>query len=271
MMNEQTPTRRRPHEPSNNELLASIVSDDQRRSSNDHAEDSSKSRRSLHWEMGPFVLSGAAFDRLQARFTNVTTKLTLDTLRPLPLFIGVSGPAFCFAPDAFTPPISLRQIDKSSIAKFKSRVSRNLSFFATNYAFLSIATFLVVALMHVRMLVFVAATYAMWWLHFTIIKQDVKLAVMGRDLNDLLTPRGRANLLTLWTLWVAIARCLKPSMKGMAIACFLILFHALMRDPSKLAADLISTHPRTALRSGGSDSEDDGSTVVVDRPPADAV
>ena len=162
-------------------------------------------------------------------------------------------------------------MDKSSIAKFKSRVSRNLSFFATNYAFLSLATFLVVALMHVRMLVFVAVTYAMWWLHFTIIKQDVKLAVMGRDLNDVLTPRGRANLLTLWTLWVAIARCLKPSMKGMAIAGFLILIHALMRDPSKLAADLASKHSRTTLRSGGSDSEDDGSAVVVDRPPAEAV
>lgn len=216
------------------------------------------------------MLSGAAFDRMQARLMNFTTKLTLDTLRPLPLFLGVSGPAFCFAPDAFTPPISLRRVDKSSIAKLKSRVSRNRDFFSTNYAFLSIATFLVVALMHVRMLVFVAATYAMWWLHFTIIKQDVKLAVMGRDLNDLLTPRGRANLLTLWTIWVAIARCLKPSMKGMAIACFLIVFHALMRDPSKLAADLVSTHSRTAL-SGGSDSEDDGSAVVVDRPPADAV
>ena len=98
-MNEQTPTRRRPHEPSNNELLASIVSDDQRRSNVNHEEDSSKSRRSLHWEIGPFVLSGVAFDRLQARFVNVTRKLTLDTLRPLPLFLGVSGPSFCFAPD----------------------------------------------------------------------------------------------------------------------------------------------------------------------------
>ena len=45
------------------------------------------------------MLSGVAFDRLQARFVNVTRKLTLDTLRPLPLFLGVSGPAFCFAPD----------------------------------------------------------------------------------------------------------------------------------------------------------------------------
>lgn len=102
-MNEQIPTRRRPHEPSNNELLASIVSDNpnQRRSSNDQdqAEDSSKSRRSLHFQIGPFVLSGAAFDRMQARLMNFTTKLTLDTLRPLPLFLGVSGPAFCFAPD----------------------------------------------------------------------------------------------------------------------------------------------------------------------------
>eukprot|EP00529_Nitzschia_sp_RCC80_P042460 CAMPEP_0113474018 /NCGR_PEP_ID=MMETSP0014_2-20120614/18356_1 /TAXON_ID=2857 /ORGANISM="Nitzschia sp." /LENGTH=43 /DNA_ID=CAMNT_0000366829 /DNA_START=33 /DNA_END=160 /DNA_ORIENTATION=- /assembly_acc=CAM_ASM_000159 len=43
----------------------------------------------------------------------------MDTVRPLPTFLGISGPSFCFAPDAFTPPV--KKIDKSSPEKFKSR------------------------------------------------------------------------------------------------------------------------------------------------------
>ena len=59
---DNTPTRRRQAEPSNHDLLASFATDD----SNEN--DDSKKRRNMHIQVGPMVISGAALDRVQARF-----------------------------------------------------------------------------------------------------------------------------------------------------------------------------------------------------------
>lgn len=220
----------------------------------------------MHLEMGPLVISGAAIDRARARFVSFTSKLSMDTLRPLPLFLGVTGPSFCIAADAFSPPISLtRQTDKSSLEKLISRLSRNLNFFATNYAFMAMCTILVVALMHPGMLLYVGTTWALWWLHVVVIREDVRLVVMNRDLNDAFTPKRRSWMLTAWTVWVAIAKCLRPSLKGLAISGALVLFHAVMRDPSRVAGDIVML--RSNISRGSSDS-DDGSEVMVEREDA---
>lgn len=121
MAADQTPTRRRQAEPSNAELLSSIANDNNSSAASD--DDESKTRRHLHLEMGPLVISGAAIDRVRARFVSFTSKLSLDTLRPLPLFLGLTGPSFCIAADAFSPPISLTP-DKSSLEKFLSRLCK---------------------------------------------------------------------------------------------------------------------------------------------------
>mmetsp|Transcript_13312 Transcript_13312/g.25425 ORF Transcript_13312/g.25425 Transcript_13312/m.25425 type:complete len:280 (+) Transcript_13312:46-885(+) len=262
-MSEQTPTRRRQADSSNVELLTAFANaaDD----SVGSTREDSKKRRHMHFELGPLVISGAAIDRVMARMTSFTSKLTMDTLRPLPLFLGVSGPSLCIAADAFSPPISLsRQTDKSSLEKMISRLSRNLNFFATNYAFLAMCTILVVALMHPSMLMYVAITWALWWFHVVVIREDVRLVIMNRDLNDIFTPKRRSWILTAWTVWVAIAKCLRPSMKGMAISGALVLFHAVMRDPSKVVGDIVS---RSNMSMGSSDS-DDGSEVLVEREDA---
>lgn len=190
----------------------------------------------------------------------------MDTLRPLPLFLGITGPSFCIAGDAFSSPISLtRQADKSSLEKFVSRLSRNLNYFATNYAFLALCTIMVVSLMHPGMLMYAAITWGLWWLHVIVIRQDVRLIAFGRDLNDILTPKRRSWVLTAWTIWVAVAKCLRPSLKGLAISGALVMIHALMRDPSKLAGDLVAS--RSTL-SRGSMVSDDGSEVMVEREDA---
>ena len=61
-MAESTPTRRRP-ESGNDEILATIANDN---ITDDN--DESKKRRHMHLEMGPLVVSGAAIDRVRARF-----------------------------------------------------------------------------------------------------------------------------------------------------------------------------------------------------------
>lgn len=98
-----------------------------------------------------------------------------------------------------------------------------------------------------------------------VIREDLRLVIMNKDLNDIFTPKRRSWILTAWTVWVAMAKCLRPSMKGMAISGALVFFHAVMRDPSKLAGDVVAS--RTILSRGSSDS-DDGSEVLVEREDA---
>lgn len=129
---------------------------------------------------------------------------------------------------------------------------------------------MVVALMHPGMLLYVGITWALWWLHVIVIREDVRLVIMEKDLNDIFTPKRRSWILTAWTLWVAVAKCLRPSIKGLAISGALILFHSLMRDPAKLGGDLVTSR---SSRSVQSDSDDNGygSEVLVEHPEEEAV
>ena len=185
----------------------------------------------------------------------------MDTLRPLPLFLGLAGPSLCIAADAFSSP--LQQGSKSSTDKIRSRMSRNLSFFSTNYAFLTVGTVLVVALMHPIMLFYVGITWALWYLHIIVIREDIRLVIMEKDLNDILNPKRRSYILTALTLWVAIWKCLRPLLMGTAISAVLTVFHALMRDPTKLLTR--GSSKSAAKGSADSDDESSGSEVIVER------
>ena len=63
--NGTAPIQRRKADPSNSEILSSIANDES--SSNDE----SKTRRNLHFQIGPLVISGAAIDRVRARFVSL--------------------------------------------------------------------------------------------------------------------------------------------------------------------------------------------------------
>jgi hypothetical protein len=190
----------------------------------------------------------------------------MDTLRPLPLFLGLSGPSLCIAADAFSSPIALHHgSNKSSADKIRSRVSRNLAFFSTNYAFLTVGTVLIVALMHPIMLIYVGVTWGLWYLHITVIREDIRLVIMDKNLNDILTPKRRSWLLTTLTLWVAIWKCLRPLLMGTAISAVLTAFHALMRDPKKLVLNGGVSSKSAARGSADSDDDSSGSEVMVER------
>ena len=65
--NGTTPIQRRKVDPSNSEILSSIANDESSSSSSDE----SKARRNLHFQIGPLVISGAAIDRVRARFVSL--------------------------------------------------------------------------------------------------------------------------------------------------------------------------------------------------------
>lgn len=55
----------------------------------------------------------------------VQSRISLDTLRPLPVFLGINPTNSCFSAEAFTPPV--KKIDKSTFEKIKSRMKLNFA------------------------------------------------------------------------------------------------------------------------------------------------
>eukprot|EP00568_Trieres_chinensis_P001195 CAMPEP_0183309494 /NCGR_PEP_ID=MMETSP0160_2-20130417/25377_1 /TAXON_ID=2839 ORGANISM="Odontella Sinensis, Strain Grunow 1884" /NCGR_SAMPLE_ID=MMETSP0160_2 /ASSEMBLY_ACC=CAM_ASM_000250 /LENGTH=243 /DNA_ID=CAMNT_0025473533 /DNA_START=27 /DNA_END=758 /DNA_ORIENTATION=- len=167
-----------------------------------------------------------------AALTRCGHRITLDTLRPLPLFLGVTGPAFCLSPEAFNPPS--RHLDKTAPEKVWARVRLNFAFFLTNYALIFFGTAVVVALMHPGMVLYVGMVSGLWWFHSFTMANDIPLVAFGRDLGDILTPERRSMFLTVVSVLVGVYKCLIPVLSVMGISGLIILTHAVLRDPKHI-------------------------------------
>ena len=194
------------------------------------------------------------------RFSNVRSRVSLDTVRPLPMFVGFTGHAFCLAPDAFSPPA--KKIDKSTVEKIRSRMKLNFAFFLSNYALVTAGVALVVALMHPGMLISVGVVWALWGFHNYLVSNE--LVILGHNIGTLVSITHRSNALMVLTVVVIVWKCLAPFMIFALISGLIILSHALMRDPKHVenASD---------FHRGGSGSDDEGelgdySEVLVERP-----
>ena len=187
----------------------------------------------------------------------------MDTVRPLALFLGVSGPtAICFSPTAFAPPT--RHLDKTTYEKVSSRLSLNFKFFSSNYALVAMGVTVVVSLLNPGMLLSVAFLWGLWWFHrFLETHSDIPLTVSGKDMRKIFTAQRRASALTFLTLVVIIFQCLMPMITVVCLSGVLIVFHALMRDPKDVENS-------SAFRGVDADEEytsddNDDERVIIDR------
>ena len=196
-------------------------------------------------------------------------RITLDTLRPLPMFLGVSGPAFCISAQAFAPPS--KRFDKDAAEKIGSRLKLNFSFFLTNYALIVGGTAFVVALMHPAMLVLMGIVYGLWYLHFLIERAGVNMEYGGVDFSEIFTTNRRALVLTMVTVLVGVFKCLVPVLEVVAISGIVILAHAGMRDPQHVescgdfgggSAVGVSGGGAAGRRHGSANSDDDEEYVL---------
>ncbi|KAL3905115.1 MAG: hypothetical protein SGARI_004614 [Bacillariaceae sp.] len=192
----------------------------------------------------------------------VTSRVTYDTVRPLNMFLGISGPSFCLSPEAFNPPV--RKVDKSSPEKFKSRLKLNFAFFLSNYALVFAGVSFVVALMHPGMLVALAVLWAFWGFHQYLISNEV--IVFGRNIGSLVSIQHRSTALIVITTVVIAWKCLMPAITVVVLSGLMIVAHAMFRDP-KHATTSSTENYRSG---GGSDDEDSGgssaSEVMVEKP-----
>mmetsp|Transcript_14114 Transcript_14114/g.20675 ORF Transcript_14114/g.20675 Transcript_14114/m.20675 type:complete len:228 (-) Transcript_14114:146-829(-) len=190
---------------------------------------------------------GSVFHRLSER-------VSLESLRPLTLFLGLTGPSFCLAPDAFTPPS--QKLDKTVLEKLQARVTLNFAFFLTNYAVVAAGCAIVVALMNPGMLFFLGIVYGAWWLHEYLIHNEIDF--FGYNFSRLLSISQRSTILTVLTMLVLSFKCLVPLLSFLAVSGFIILTHAVLRDPTQIE----STGPTF---NDESDGESSGEEVLVER------
>ncbi len=194
---------------------------------------------------------------LLASFSQILSRVTVDTIRPLHMFLGIAGHNFCFSPEAFAPPV--RKLDKSTLEKFKSRLRLNFSFFLSNYALVAAGVALVIALMHPGMLISLGFLWVLWTFHAFLISNEV--IVFGRNIGTMISLNHRSALLTATTILVVVWKCLVPTITAIAISGLLILSHAIMRDPKHIDTSVsVGTRKDSDDEGGSSDSE-----VIVER------
>lgn len=208
--------------------------------------------------------------QLSAFAARLQSRVSVETLRPLPMFLGVNPVGFCLSVGAFTPPV--KKLDKTTPEKISSRIKLNFAFFLSNYALVAAMVGIVVALMHPGMLFFVGIVMGLWSLHSFMIRHE--LVVFGFNLGMLLTIQQRFYVLFGITTIVVVWKCLLPTVYFCAISGLIIVSHAFLRDPKHIESSASNLF-------GGQDSDDeedgeagegtgsggsDGSEVLVDSP-----
>ena len=183
--------------------------------------------------------------------SQVHGRVSMDTLRPLPMFIGITEGSVWFTPGAFTKPV--QKFDKYTLEKFKSRIRLNFAFFISNYALVASMVALVVALLHPGMIAWLLILWGLWSFHTFLISNEVILA--GRNVGSLISINHRSNALTVLSVVVICLKCFRPAITVVVLSTLLILSHAVARDPNN-----VETSGSFQFKKTGSDDESDGET-----------
>ena len=204
---------------------------------------SSKKHHPSHSQQAIYVDIETMRMQLSSVFMKFQSRISIDTIRPLHVFLGLNHNAgYCLSPTAFTPPVKLstnKLVDKSAPEKIKSRVQLNFAYFISNYALLAIMTAVVIALMHPGMVLFVGIVYLLWKGHQFLINHP--LIVFGVEVHALLSIKQRFYFLFIMTSVVVVWKCLAPTIFFLSISSFLIITHSLLRDPKDVEASGSST------------------------------
>ncbi|KAI2496989.1 PRA1 family protein [Fragilaria crotonensis] len=193
-------------------------------------------------------------------FLRLSDRITLDTLRPLPLFLGIqeSGHSFCLSAGAFTT-IPPADDQKSVWDQLHTRLALNVALFLTNYALVAGGVAIVIALLHPGMLLVLAAVSALWWCHDYLIHQTV--TVGSHNIGTLLSINQRSMALTILTVVAIVWKCLIPVVSFLVVSGILIGLHAISRDPQHIE----QYSQQLANGNNGTSTLTHGGQAIVDR------
>lgn len=169
--------------------------------------------------------------QLSSYAARVKSNVSIETLRPLPIFLGLSSTVddgVQLSTDAFTPPLA----GSGTMAMIKSRVKDNWTFFLSNYALVAAMTALVVLLMHPGAVFTLAIIAGMWWSHGYLIRHELTCYTI--QIHAILTVQQRFYLLFAISSVVILWECFMPAIVFVLISGFIILCHAALRDTTHL-------------------------------------
>lgn len=192
-------------------------------------------------------------------------RISVETLRPLPTFLGMSGPSLCFSPNAFSPPTT--HFDKNTREKVSLRIRLNFAYFLSNYALIGTSVIVIVTLMHPIMIAWVLTIWLMWKIHAVMVESHMPLVVFGYDVGHVITVEIRAFILYLLSLVVTIVYCLVPLLCCFGISAIIILTHSIMRDIQHIEGDG-SVYGRQKYRERDEENDDSGEEVIVEKVDA---
>lgn len=167
--------------------------------------------------------------RLSSIVASAKSKVSIDSLRPLPVFLGIRDAehGLRLSTSAFTN-VTLRSIP--------SRIQSNVDFFLSNYVLCGVMVATVVSLMHVEMIVTLAGVYGLWMLHSYLIQHSV--VIFNIPIHAVLTVQQRFYVLFCISAIAIIWVCMVPAMICMGISAVLILGHAILRNPNNRSLDV---------------------------------
>lgn len=189
---------------------------------------------------------------LSSVLSRLSDRITLDTLRPLPMFLGVSGHAFCLSAGAFTPPTA--EGKKTILDSVQTRITLNGAFFLTNYALVASGVAVVIALLHPGMLLVCNIMYFLWWFHEYLIHHEVTIG--SRNIGTMMSITQRSTLLSILTVAAVLWKCLVPVISFVVVSGILIFLHAVLRDPQ---------HIESTQYANADDTFTEGDEIMVER------
>jgi PRA1 family protein len=187
--------------------------------------------------------------QLSTLVARVHRSISLETLRPLPVFLGLSSSAIDegmnLSPDAFSAPLA----GADTMTLIRSRVHDNITFYMSNYALVAAMTAIVIVVMHPSLMVIIAALYGLWWCHGYLIRHEVNVCTI--PLHSILTVQQRFYVLFAISFLVMMSPAfVMPTILMVFISGFIILCHAALRDTTHLHE---ASQRGRKLGSGGGD------------------
>jgi hypothetical protein len=218
--------------------------------------------------------------QLSTLVARIKSHVSIDTIRPLPIFLGLQGAdgatgsnnnTVSIAPNAFTTPIA--HGTRTRIEVIQVRVNDNIAYYMSNYALIAVMTAVVVILMHpFSVIITLLIVYGLWWCHSYLLRHELIL-FHTIPIHTILTVQQRFYALLLVSVTLIVITCIIPTIIFIIIAGTIVLCHAALRDTRHIqheiataSSTISASTPQRSSKSNIQHGDDDEIDPLLSSP-----
>merc|ERR1712113_949311 len=108
------------------------------------------------------------------------------------------------------------------------------------------------------MIIFLAITWGLWSFHIAMIQKNISFSY-----DHILTVQRRSLLLSVLSSIVVIRFCLIPFLITIGLSFFIVLSHAIMRDPKHIESSMHMYERHRGAEDSDSASDDDEEGEII--------